>query len=121
MSEKKIKKHLILILAVIVIFLVLVAGLVWYVDPFFHYHAPLKGFPYVVDNQLTQNPGMARHMEYDSVILGSSMTVNFETDWFRELYGLNTHQSTSSHIHEKDPWVPDQRSGEARTQGVHLC
>ncbi len=54
----------------------LIAALVVYVDPFFHYHAPLKGFPYLVDNQLSQNPGMAAHMEYDSVILGSSMTVN---------------------------------------------
>ena len=29
----------------------LIAALVVYVDPFFHYHAPLKGFPYLVDNQ----------------------------------------------------------------------
>ena len=63
----------------------LAAALVIYVDPFFHYHAPLKGFPYLVDNQLSQNPGMASHMEYDSVILGSSMTVNFQTTWFQEL------------------------------------
>lgn len=68
----------------------LAAALVIYVDPFFHYHAPLKGFPYLVDNQLSQNPGMASHMEYDSVILGSSMTVNFQTTWFQELMGLNT-------------------------------
>ena len=61
---------------------VLMIALVVYVDPFFHYHKPLKNFNYVVDNQLTQNPGMAEHLEYDSVILGSSMTVNFETDWF---------------------------------------
>ncbi|GFI47889.1 hypothetical protein IMSAGC019_03215 [Lachnospiraceae bacterium] len=65
-------------------------ALVVYVDPFFHYHKPLPGFPYLVDNQLSQNPGMAAHMEYDSVILGSSMTVNFQTTWFRELMGLNT-------------------------------
>ena len=51
---------------------------------FFHYHRPLAGFPYLVDNQLSQNPGMAAHMDYDSVILGSSMTVNFNTDWFED-------------------------------------
>ena len=67
---------------------VLMIALVVYVDPFFHYHKPLNNFNYVVDNQLTQNPGMAEHLEYDSVILGSSMTVNFETDWFEELMGL---------------------------------
>lgn len=61
-----------------------VIGLVVFVDPFFQYHAPFKNFPYLIDNQLSQNPGMARNMEYDSILLGSSMTVNFEADWFSE-------------------------------------
>lgn len=80
----------------------LIAALVVYVDPFFHYHAPLKGFPYLVDNQLSQNPGMAAHMEYDSVILGSSMTVNFQTTWFKELMGLNTVKLSYSSAYPKD-------------------
>lgn len=82
--------------------LLLVAALVIYVDPFFHYHKPLKDFPYQVDNQLSQNPGMARHMDYDSVILGSSMTVNFNTDWFRELMDLNTIKLSYSGAYPKD-------------------
>lgn len=88
-------------LLVAVIFL-LIAGLVICVDPFFHYHAPLEGFPYLIDNQLSQNPGMAAHMEYDSVILGSSMTVNFQTDWFYELMGLNTIKLSYSGAFPKD-------------------
>lgn len=71
-------------------FCIMIAALVVFVDPFFHYHKPLSGFPYLIDNQLSQNPGMAAHMDYDSVILGSSMTVNFNTDWFKELMDLNT-------------------------------
>lgn len=71
-------------MAVFALGLAAVIGLVVYVDPFFQYHAPLNGFPYLIDNQLNQNPGMARHMEYDSILLGSSMTVNFEADWFAE-------------------------------------
>ena len=82
--------------------LFLSAVLVVYVDPFFHYHSPLKGFPYLVDNQLSQNPGMAAHMEYDSVILGSSMTVNFQTRWFEELMGLNTIKLSYSAAFPKD-------------------
>ena len=66
-----------------------IAALVIAIDPFFHYHAPIEGFPYQIDNQLSQNPGMAKHMQYDSVMLGSSMTVNFETDWFAEDMGLD--------------------------------
>ncbi|MCR4789177.1 MAG: hypothetical protein K5888_11370 [Lachnospiraceae bacterium] len=102
MDKKKILRHLIIILAVTFAFLAGCAALVYRVDPFFHYHAPLKDFPYVVDNQLTQNPGMAEHMEYDSVILGSSMTVNFETDWFEELYGLNTLKLSYSSAYPRD-------------------
>lgn len=80
----------------------LAAALVVVVDPFFHYHAPLKGFPYLVDNQLSQNPGMAAHMEYDSAILGSSMTVNFQTTWFRELMGLNAVKLSYSAAYPRD-------------------
>ena len=80
----------------------LITALVVYVDPFFHYHGPLKGFAYLVDNQLSQNPGMAAHMEYDSVILGSSMTVNFQTTWFKELMGLNTVKLSYSSAYPKD-------------------
>ena len=79
-----------------------VMALVVYVDPFFHYHAPLPGFPYLVDNQLSQNPGMAKHMEYDSVILGSSMTVNFQTTWFWELMDLQTIKLSYSGAFPKD-------------------
>ena len=78
-----------LIVGVLLVFVTL-AALVIYVDPFFHYHAPLEGFPYIVDNQLSQNPGMAENMTYDGCIIGSSMTVNFDTDDFKELLGYDT-------------------------------
>ena len=74
---KRFKTWIFSIVFLTFIWLILAAALVVWVDPFFQYHAPLADFPYLVDNQLTQNPGMAKHMEYDSVILGSSMTVNF--------------------------------------------
>lgn len=80
------------------------AGLVVAVDPFFHYHKPLEGFPYLVDNQLSQNPGMAAHMDYDSVILGSSMTVNFNTDWFCELMDLRTIKLSYSGAFPRDQY-----------------
>ena len=76
--------------------------LVAYVDPFFQYHKPLEDFPYQVDNQVNQNPGMAKHMDYDSVILGSSMTVNFNTHWFEELMGLETLKLSYSGAFPKD-------------------
>lgn len=101
-SDKKIKKYIMLIVTLVLVAMVGCAALVYYVDPFFHYHAPLKGFDYVIDHQLAQNPGMAEHMDYDSVILGSSMTVNFETDWFEELMNLNTLKLSYSSAYPKD-------------------
>ena len=86
----------------VTVFFVAIGALVVFVDPFFHYHTPLKGFPYQVDNQLSQNPGMAKHMEYDSVLLGSSMTVNFNTKWFEELMGLDTLKLSYSGAYPKD-------------------
>ncbi len=82
--------------------MVMVISLVVYVDPFFQYHKPLDDFPYIVDHQVNQNPGMARHMDYDSVILGSSMTVNFNTHWFDELLGLKTLKLSYSGAFPKD-------------------
>lgn len=96
------KRWLAAFLAVLIAAMAAVMLLVVYIDPFFQYHEPLEEFPYVVDNQINQNPGMAKNMEYDSVILGSSMTVNFNTDWFSELMGLNTIKLSYSGAFPKD-------------------
>ena len=77
-------------LSTVIALLLIIAILVVVVDPFFHYHKPIEGFPYIVDNQLSQNPGMAVNMIYDSAIVGSSMTVNFNTNDFANVMGLNT-------------------------------
>ncbi len=98
----QLKKWFLTMLAVFVCILLIVAALVIYVDPFFQYHKPLADFPYLVDNQLSQNPGMAKNMSYDSVILGSSMTVNFNTNWFEELMGLDTVKLNYSGAYPKD-------------------
>lgn len=56
------------------------------VDPFFHYHAPWFGMEPLVNDERYQNPGVAEHFQYDSMILGSSMTENFRTGWFDEAF-----------------------------------
>ncbi len=101
-AKNPFQRTILFFLAFVLAAFVLAAALVVYVDPFFHYHAPLPGFPYLVDNQLSQNPGMAAYMEYDSVILGSSMTVNFQTTWFQELMDLNTLKLSYSAAYPKD-------------------
>lgn len=96
------QKWILALVSVVAVFFASVAALVIYVDPFFQYHAPLKNFPYLVDNQLSQNPGMAKHLEYDSVILGSSMTVNFNTNWFAELMDVHAVKLNYSGAYPKD-------------------
>ena len=98
----KFKKCLIGFLITIGILFALVITATAVVDPFFQYHKPLENFPYLVDNQINQNPGMAKNMDYDSVILGSSMTVNFDTGWFQDLMGLNTLKLCYSGAFPKD-------------------
>lgn len=78
------------------------AALVIWVDPFFQYHKPLSWFPYLVDNQVNQNPGLAKHMEYEGVLLGSSMTASFNTDWFEEVLGTKTQKLSYNGSYPKD-------------------
>lgn len=82
--------------------LLVCAGIVIVIDPFFQYHKPLDNFPYVVDDQVDMNPGLARNMDYDSVMLGSSMVVNFNTDWFTEKMNLNTIKLPYNGAYPKD-------------------
>lgn len=78
------------------------AALVIWVDPFFQYHKPLSWFPYLVDNQVNQNPGLAKHMDYEAVLLGSSMTASFNTDWFEEVLGVKTQKLSYNGSYPKD-------------------
>ena len=57
------------------------------VDPFFHYHGPLDGLSYPIDDERYQNDGILRHFSYDSIITGSSMCENFKTSQAQELFG----------------------------------
>ena len=91
-------------LSTVIALLLIIAILVVVVDPFFHYHKPIEGFPYIVDNQLSQNPGMAVNMIYDSAIIGSSMTVNFNTNDFANVMGLNTIKLSYSGALPKDDY-----------------
>lgn len=87
---KRTRNLLILFFAILLAGLVCVAGLVIAVDPFFQYHAPISGVKYLIDNQMNQNPGIAKNFQYDDIIIGSSMTINFDTDLFESLTGEKT-------------------------------
>ena len=66
------------------------AFIVFMADPFYHYHGPWFNLPVTLYNEIYQTAGVARHFEYDSVIIGSSMTENFRVSWFDEDFGWDT-------------------------------
>lgn len=103
MEDRKSFSHFYIVFSVIAACgLLAVAAVIILIDPFFHYHAPLPNYPYVVDDQVDMNPGLARHMDYDSILLGSSMTVNFDTSWFEDYMGLKTQKLSYNGAYPKD-------------------
>lgn len=74
-------------LALTAIMLAVFAAAIIYVDPFFHYHKPLDGFSYPLEDERYQNNGILRHFDYDSIVTGSSMCENFKTSEAEALFG----------------------------------
>ncbi len=60
------------------------------VDPYFHYHKPIEGLGYSLENERYQNNGIVKNFSYDAVIAGSSMTECFRPSELDELFGVNT-------------------------------
>lgn len=87
MSYRKYLKHLILALISMII---LCIAFVVYIDPAFQYHVPFDGINSVYLNERYQNAGMAKNFDYDSVVLGSSVTSNFKVSEFDEYFGGKT-------------------------------
>lgn len=82
------KKIFLTICLTIVSMLLGIVALVVCVDPFFHYHEPVDKDRVYLYNEMYQTPGMAKNFDYDTAVLGSSMTENFQIDWFAS-YGQN--------------------------------
>lgn len=60
------------------------------IDPFFHYHGPLNFMHYRIADERYQNDGIAKHWTYNAMITGTSMTENFKTSEFDEIFGVNS-------------------------------
>lgn len=78
-------------LVIVTILLLPIGGIVYRVDPYFHYHKPyLDRYYYDLDNQRSQNDGISKHFDYDAIITGTSMTENFKTSELDELFDVNS-------------------------------
>lgn len=92
------KKYITAVVCGLLVVLLLLGALTVIVDPYFHYHAPLKNLSYELDsnNERYINSGILEHFDYDAVIIGTSMTQNFKASEFDELFGVNSVKTTFS-------------------------
>ena len=92
----KSKKWTLICLLAAGLILLLAAAAAAVIDPLFHFHAPLKGLGYAIYDERYQNDGIVRHFDYDAVITGTSMTENFKTSQFDELFGAHAVKTSYS-------------------------
>ena len=78
------------LIATVMVILIGLSSVIIAVDPYFHYHAPLSGLYYELNNERSQNDGIIRHFDYDAMIIGTSMAENFKTSEMDELFGTNS-------------------------------
>ena len=66
-----------------VILLLMIAAVI-IIDPFVRYHKPWFGLAAVETEERSAVIGLARNMDYDTALVGSSMSENFVDSWFED-------------------------------------
>ena len=62
----------------------------YYIDPLQFYRKATLLRPVLYEQQRYQNPGFARNFDYNAVVLGTSMTENFEPEYINKALGVKT-------------------------------
>ena len=84
------KKLSIAALVAIALLLAIWAGAVYIIDPYLHYHEPWLGLQAQrTDDSRYENYGLAKYLEYDSVMLGTSVTQDAKASEFNALFDAN--------------------------------
>lgn len=60
------------------------------VDPYFHFHAPIEGLSYEIEEYEYINDGIIRNFEYDALIIGTSLTECTSIKEINQLYDVNS-------------------------------
>lgn len=90
MTEQGIyKSNLILILVFTVCLLIVYSMFIYIIDPLEQFRAAKIYHPIYVD-EMYQNAGMAKHYQYDTVIIGSSTAENFKPSFIQKTLGFHT-------------------------------
>lgn len=114
-SAQWLRRFLALALAVLAV----LAVLVYIIDPYYNYRA--YDHKYKLD-KIFSVPGVVKNFDYDTIIIGSSMTQNFDMDSFRQELGQNPIKATLGGITGKEIsalFKLAQDSGHAQT--YYIC
>lgn len=84
--KNKYAKWLLGVLAIVLVLVTILSTVVYIVDPFFQFR--VKDDKYLINVRFVCG-GLIKNYDYDALILGSSMTQNFDMDVFREVQGVN--------------------------------
>ena len=68
------------------ILLMVWGGIVYLVDPYFHFHAPLPGMSYEINKEYQQNDGIIRNFDYEAMIIGTSTSLGFSIGQAEQLW-----------------------------------
>ena len=84
------KKFFFKIIGIIVAVVTAMAGIVIWIDPFYHYHKPLSYISYVSGADVYSNDGKLKHFDYDTLTIGTSMAMNFRKEKVDTILGGNS-------------------------------
>lgn len=80
------KQWIISFLVIVFAVFLLLSLIVYAVDPYYQFrYDPTPRFL----SETKVNPGLVQHYDYDTLVIGSSMTQNFDMDTFRKELGVN--------------------------------
>jgi len=84
------KKWIISFIIISSFMFIAIGSFVIIIDPYFHFHSPIDGLQYPINNERYQSDGIVRNFEYDAIITGTSITENFKTSECDEIFGVTS-------------------------------
>lgn len=81
------KKWSMLFIGIYVSLLILIGGITYIVDPYFHFHKPLRGMSYSVKKEAYVNDGISKNFDYNAMLTGTSLTLGFNVQEANEIFG----------------------------------
>lgn len=96
------KKFVLQVIVITIILLMGVGVFVWIIDPFVFYHKPMLGLKITQSNQEYQNPGLIKNLDYETALVGTSMTENFRVSEVNAVFETEAAKICKSGAYSKD-------------------